>query len=101
VLFEFTTDVTNDQSAEIERMSALLAGLSTDPRAGLAARPRRRRPGDPGTWNCWLAARPPGFFDPRNPGELPPQEPAAKEPAEQPEKEEQNRRTRTRRARRS
>ena len=37
VLFEFTTDVTNDQTAEIERMNALLVGLSDDPRAGLSA----------------------------------------------------------------
>ena len=35
VLFEFTNDVTNDQNAEIERMNALLVGLSADPRAGL------------------------------------------------------------------
>ena len=33
VLFEFTNDVTNDQNAEIERMNALLVGLSDDPRA--------------------------------------------------------------------
>ena len=37
VLFEFTTDVTNDQNAEIEKMNALLVTLSSDPRAGLAA----------------------------------------------------------------
>ncbi len=37
VLFEFTTDITNDQAAEIERMNALLIGLSDDPRAGLSA----------------------------------------------------------------
>ncbi|MDD9964487.1 MAG: DUF305 domain-containing protein [Gammaproteobacteria bacterium] len=37
VLFEFTTDVTNDQTAEIERMHALLITLSDDPRAGLKA----------------------------------------------------------------
>ena len=43
VLFEFTTSITNDQSAEIERMNALLATLSSDPRAGLAARLRRLR----------------------------------------------------------
>ena len=73
LLFEFTTDVTNDQGAEIERMSALLAGLSSDPRAGLA-------PGldDAGQalLNVELLAslpRPPGFFDPRNPGEGPPE----------------------------
>jgi len=71
VLFEFTSDITNDQTTEIERMSALLLGLSSDPRAGLA-------PGldDAGQalWNLELVAplpRPPGFFDPQNPGELP------------------------------
>ncbi len=71
VLFEFTTDVTNDQTTEIERMSALLLGLSSDPRAGL-------QPGldDAGQalWNLELVGtlpRPPGFFDPKNPGELP------------------------------
>ena len=37
VLFEFTTDITNSQTAEIERMNSLLVGLSSDPRAGLAA----------------------------------------------------------------
>ena len=37
VLFEFTTDVTNSQSTEIERMNALLVGLSPDPRATLTA----------------------------------------------------------------
>ena len=37
VLFEFTTDVTNDQTSEIERMHAVLVSLSDDPRAGLSA----------------------------------------------------------------
>ncbi len=35
-LFEFTNDVTNDQSKEIELMHGLLLGLSEDPRARLA-----------------------------------------------------------------
>lgn len=71
VLFEFVTKVVNDQAAEIQRMNALLVGLSTDPRAGLA-------PGldDAGQalWNLKLVAslpKPPGFFDPRNRAELP------------------------------
>ena len=69
LLFEFTADVTNDQAAEIQRMNALLTGLSTDPRAGLAAGLE-----DPGEaiLNLELIAalpRPPGFFDPANPGE--------------------------------
>ena len=71
VLFEFTDDVTNDQNAEIERMSALLASLSTDARAGLS-------PGfeDAGQaiMNLSLVAtlpKPPGFYDPENPAGLP------------------------------
>ena len=70
-LFEFTTDVTNDQETEIERMNALLVGVSSDPRAGL-------KPGldDAGEAirNLELIAslpRPGGFFDPANPAELP------------------------------
>jgi len=72
VLFQFTDDVTNDQTAEIERMNALLASLSSDARAGLS-------PGfeDAGQaiMNLELVAtlpKPPGFFDPQNPAGLPP-----------------------------
>ncbi len=72
VLFEFTSDIVNDQTAEIERMNALLVSLSTDPRAGLA-------PGfdDAGqaVLNLELVAalpKPAGFFDPENPAGLPP-----------------------------
>ena len=71
VLFEFTTDVTNDQDTEIERMNALLVDVSSDPRAGL-------KPGlyDAGEAirNLELVAslrRPGGFFDPLNPADLP------------------------------
>ncbi|MCZ6641558.1 MAG: DUF305 domain-containing protein, partial [Gammaproteobacteria bacterium] len=71
VLFEFTTNVTNDQTTEIERMNALLVGLSTDPRAGLAA---GFKDAGQALMNMALIAslsKPPGFFDPNNPGELP------------------------------
>jgi len=75
VLFEFTTDITNDQTAEVERMNALLASLSADARASLA-------PGfeDAGQalMNMALVAtlpKPPGFFDPDNPAGLPPVKP--------------------------
>ncbi|MDY7093748.1 MAG: DUF305 domain-containing protein [Acidobacteriota bacterium] len=71
VLFEFTTDVTNDQTAEIERMNALLVRLSSDPRSGL-------EPGledaEQAILNLELVAslpKPPGFYDPRNPANLP------------------------------
>jgi uncharacterized protein (DUF305 family) len=75
VLFEFTNDVTNGQTAEVERMTALLIGLSDDPRAELSA----------GFDNAGEAAmnldlvsslpKPPGFFDPKNPAGLPPEMP--------------------------
>lgn len=71
VLLEFTTDVTNDQTAEIERMHALLLGLSSDPRAGLAA---GLHGAGQAIENMQLLAslrRPAGFFDPENPVELP------------------------------
>ncbi len=71
VLFQFTDDVTNDQTTEIERMNAILVSLSTDARAGLS-------PGfeDAGQaiMNMELVAtlpKPPGFFDPQNPAGLP------------------------------
>jgi len=71
VLFEFTSDITNDQAAEIERMNGLLIALSDDPRAGLAAGVE-----DAGQAILNMALvqslpRPPGFFDPANPLEKP------------------------------
>jgi uncharacterized protein (DUF305 family) len=75
VLFQFTTDVTNDQTAEIERMNALLASLSGDARAGLA--PGFENAGQ-AIMNLELLAtlpKPPGFFDPANPAGLPPAKP--------------------------
>ena len=36
VLYAFTSDVTSDQGAEIDRMDAMLAGFSPDPRVNLA-----------------------------------------------------------------
>ena len=72
-LFEFTNDVTNDQSKEIELMHGLLLGLSEDPRANLA-------PGfddaEEAIWNLRklaVLAKPAGFYDPANPAELPPE----------------------------
>ncbi|MCI0516574.1 MAG: DUF305 domain-containing protein, partial [Woeseiaceae bacterium] len=83
VLFEFTSDVTNDQTAEIERMNALLVGLSSDPRAGLKA---GLDDAGQAIWNLALVGslpKPPGFYDPSNPGELPSQymQADAKEPS--------------------
>jgi uncharacterized protein (DUF305 family) len=73
VLFEFTSDVTNDQATEIERMNGLLVDLSDDPRAGLAA---GFEDAEQALLNLELVASLPktdGFFDPRNPAGLPPE----------------------------
>ena len=66
-LYEFVTDLENDQAVEIERMNGILISLSDDPRAGL-------KPGvyDAGEaiLNMELIAslkKPTGFFDPKNP----------------------------------
>jgi uncharacterized protein (DUF305 family) len=67
VFLEFTTDITNDQNAEIERLNAVLVTLSEDPRAGLAA---GFRDAGEAIMNLELIAslpKPPGFFDPENP----------------------------------
>ena len=72
VLFQFVNDVSNDQTSEIERMNALLVSLSPDARAGLA--PGFQDAGQ-AIMNLELIAalpKPPGFFDPDNPAELPP-----------------------------
>lgn len=71
-LFAFANDITNDQTAEIKRMTGLLVGLSADPRAGLAA---GFRDAGAAAMNVALVSslpRPPGFFDPENPADLPP-----------------------------
>ncbi|NTZ42916.1 DUF305 domain-containing protein [Altererythrobacter sp. SALINAS58] len=69
-LFEFTSDVTNDQTTEIERMTAALASLSSDPRANLAA--GFRDAGEAASNMRLIAAlpKPEGFFDPANPAGL-------------------------------
>lgn len=72
VLFDFANEVTSDQTAEIDRMDAILASLSVDPRAGL-------KPGFADAGEAILNLRklallpkPAGFFDPANPAELRP-----------------------------
>ena len=72
-LFEFTTDVSNDQSKEIELMHGLLLDLSDDPRASLAA---GLYDAEEAIWNLRKVAvltKPLGFYDPVNPAELPPE----------------------------
>ncbi|MGJ8688298.1 MAG: DUF305 domain-containing protein [Gammaproteobacteria bacterium] len=71
VLYEFTTEVTSDQNSEIERMNAMLAGFSPDPRVNLRA--GFENAGE-ASFNMELLAtipKPDGFFDPNNPQGLP------------------------------
>ncbi|MFC3098184.1 DUF305 domain-containing protein [Alteraurantiacibacter palmitatis] len=80
-LYAFTTDVTNDQETEIERMNAVLARLSDDPRAGLAAGFLDAGEAISNLRHVAFLQKPTGFFDPENPAELLPEIPA-QEPAE-------------------
>ncbi|HET7610073.1 MAG TPA: DUF305 domain-containing protein, partial [Gammaproteobacteria bacterium] len=82
-LFEFTRDVTNDQNAEIERMNALLVGLSTDPRAALKAGFADAGEAISNLTKVVSLPKPPGFFDPANPANLPPKRLAALAAADQ------------------
>ncbi len=70
VLFEFTNDITNDQTAEIERMNALFVSLSDDPRAGLTAGIDDAGEAILNLRKIASLGKPPGFVDPNNPAEL-------------------------------
>ncbi|MDJ0938141.1 MAG: DUF305 domain-containing protein [Woeseiaceae bacterium] len=71
ILYEFTSDIVNDQAAEIERMNELLGSLSNDPRASLS--PGFEDAGEAILNMKLLSAmrKPAGFFDPANPIEAP------------------------------
>ena len=86
-LFAFTSDITADQTAEIDRMDAMLAELSPDPRVQLAS---GFHDAGQALWNMALVAtrpKPEGFYDPNNPAGRPmpveedPQPEAGAEPA--------------------
>ena len=71
ILYAYTSDVTSDQGSEIERMDAMLAGFSPDPRVNLTA---GFRDAGQAALNLQLVAslpKPAGFFDPDNPSGLP------------------------------
>ena len=70
-VFGFTTDITADQSAEIDRMTSMLESLSSDPRVGLDA---GFLDAGEALWNMELVAalpKPVGFFSPDSPEGLP------------------------------
>ncbi|MEL6443333.1 MAG: DUF305 domain-containing protein [Bacteroidota bacterium] len=72
ILLDFTTDIVNDQTAEIERMNAMLVDLSADPRSGLAAGFDDAGEAISNLRHVATLPKPPGFFDPANPANLPP-----------------------------
>ena len=76
VMFAFTADIEADQSAEIDRMSGMLATLSSDPRVGLKS---GFLDAEHAVWNVELVAavpKPAGFFNPEYPAgpPVPPEE---------------------------
>ncbi|NJO12743.1 MAG: sodium-translocating pyrophosphatase, partial [Gammaproteobacteria bacterium] len=73
-LYAFTSDITADQTMEIDRMDAMLAGFSPDPRATLAAGFRSARDA---VLNLELVAslpKPDGFYESRSSRRTPPRE---------------------------
>jgi uncharacterized protein (DUF305 family) len=85
VLYRFVGDIDSEQTTEIERMDKLLAGLSADPRSGLAAGFDNAGEAIMGLTKVASLAKPAGFFNPANPADLRPPVP----PKEGEEKQEQ------------
>jgi len=71
VMFEFTTEVTTEQNNEIERMTAMLAGFSPDPRVNLRAGFQDAGEASQNMELLFALSKPAGFFDPENPAGLP------------------------------
>ncbi len=76
VLYEFTSDLTNEQQSEIDRMTVLFTQLSDDPRSTLAAGFRDAGEKAEGLNLVATLPKPSGFFDANNPAGLPPKKPA-------------------------
>lgn len=72
VLFQFVSDVDSEQTGEIKRMDKVLAGLSKDPRTGLAAGFDNAGEAIMGLTKVKTLFKPAGFFDPANPADLRP-----------------------------
>ena len=72
ILYQFMTDVSNEQTTEIKKMDALRATFSSDPRVDLKA--GFANPGEAILNLRRIASlpKPAGFFDPANPQNLPP-----------------------------
>ncbi|WP_285712501.1 DUF305 domain-containing protein [Erythrobacter oryzae] len=78
VLFQFVGDIESEQKAEIGKMDKLLAGLSGDPRTGLAAGFDNAGEAIKGLIKVATLTKPAGFFNPENPADLRPPVPPKK-----------------------
>ena len=67
MMFEFVSDLSNDQGVEIERMNTLLTGLSKDPRASLKGGLYHAEEAILNLDLVQSLKKPAGFFDPSNP----------------------------------
>ncbi|MEL7189911.1 MAG: DUF305 domain-containing protein [Pseudomonadota bacterium] len=72
IIFRFVSDVEADQTSEIDRMDEVLAGLSSDPRAGLTAGFADAGEAISNLRKVVSLSKPAGFFDPDNPADLRP-----------------------------
>lgn len=72
ILYDFTSDILNDQTSEIELMSAILSSFSSDPRATLSAGFLDAEEASMNLKLISFTPKPAGFFDPNNPSGMPP-----------------------------
>jgi uncharacterized protein (DUF305 family) len=79
LLYQFVSDIDTEQTGEIERMDKLLAGLSGDPRSGLAAGFDNAGEAILNLTKVASLRRPAGFFNPANPADLRPPVPKKKD----------------------
>ena len=84
-LFAFTSDITADQTMEIDRMDDMLAGLSPDPRVHLKAGFRDAGEALLNLERVATLPKPDGFYDPHAPEGIP--MPAERDPDEAAEEE--------------
>jgi uncharacterized protein (DUF305 family) len=91
VLFRFVGDIENDQTSEIDRMDAVLAGLSADPRAGLASGFEDAGEAILNLRKVASLPKPAGFFNADNPAGLRPAVPPREEMLEEAEAESESR----------
>ena len=85
-LFQFVSDVENDQASEIDKMDIVLASLSTDPRVNLAVGFDDAGEAIMNLRKVVSLPKPAGFFDPDNPADL---RPAKIKPEEEETEEEE------------